>query len=62
MTGFVAQSFKKNQESLYYLKLSDFIFLVVIIIFNNNKKYFDHIEGLFYSLKVLTCLLHYSFE
>ncbi len=33
ITGFVAQSFKKNQESLYYI---DFRFLVdlVIIVFN----------------------------
>ncbi len=37
ITGFVAQSFKKNQESLYYI---DFRFLVdlVIIVFNKKKK------------------------
>ncbi len=46
MTGFVAQSFKKNQESLYYLKLSDFRFLVVIIVFNNNKKYWSQRRSL----------------
>ncbi len=36
ITGFVAQSFKKNQESLYYI---DFRFLVglVIIVFNKKK-------------------------
>ncbi len=31
---FAAQSFKKNQESLYYLRPGDFRFLVVIIIFS----------------------------
>ncbi len=43
VTGFVAQSFKIliNQESLYYIRPSDFRFV-----------------GLFYSLKVLTYLLH----
>ncbi len=56
ITGFVAQSFKKNQESLYYI---DFRFLVdlVIIVFNKKKK-INHREGLFYSLKVLTYLFH----
>ncbi len=34
MTGFEAQSFKKNQESLYYIRPTDFRFLVVIIVFN----------------------------
>ncbi len=27
MTGFVAQSFKKNQESLSYIRLTDFRFV-----------------------------------
>ncbi len=52
----MAQSFKKNQESLYYI---DFRFLVdlVIIVFN-KKKNINHREGLFYSLKVLMYLFH----
>ncbi len=52
----MAQSFKKNQESLYYI---DFRFLVdlVIIVFNKKKKN-NHREGLFYSLNVLTYLFH----
>ncbi len=53
----MAQSFKKNQESLYYI---DFRFLVglVIIVFNKKKKKINHREGLFYSLKVLMYLFH----
>ncbi len=53
----MAQTFKKKQESLYYIRPTDFRFVVVIIVFN-NKNNMNHREGLFYSLKVLTYLLH----
>ncbi len=52
MTGFEAQSFKKNQESLYYIRHADIRFLVVIIVFNKINKNINHREGFFYSLKV----------
>ncbi len=51
----MAQSFKKNQESLYYI---DFRFLVGLVIIVFNKKNMNHREGLFYSLKVLMYLFH----
>ncbi len=53
----MAQSFKKNQESLYFI---DFRFLVdlVIIVFNKKKNILITEKGLFYSLKVLTYLFH----
>ncbi len=53
----MAQSFKKNQESLYYIRSSDFRFLEVIVVFNKKKK-MNRWEGLFYSLKVITYQLH----
>ncbi len=52
----MAQSFKKNQESLYYIRPTDFRFVVIIVF--NNKSNMNHREGLFYSLKVLMYLLH----
>ncbi len=53
---FCVSVLKKNQESLY-IRPTDFRFLVVIIVFNKYKN-INHREGLFYSLKVLTYLLH----
>ncbi len=55
----MAQSFQKNQESLWYIRSTDFRFLVglVIIVFNKYKN-INHREGHFYSLKVPTYLLH----
>ncbi len=51
----MAQSFKKNQESLY-IRPTNFRFIVVIMVFNKYKILIT--EGLFYLLKVLEYLLH----